>query len=291
VLALLATLAGAPWYSRSECLDAAHLIYRGQSSEARRSAEAMTASHDLDLHACGLWLSATLIEMEMALSDDEERLLEEMEKRLDALEAFGRDQTEQRFADLVLEAKLRRTRLLVLQGHRAEAVSVAKDAQKILEKRRTTRNGTPTYFYAEAIANLAITHADFYIRAVLRLVGLTGDEERGKKAMKILLDKPSIYRAEAMIVARSFTTDDSDLFGPPVNLSAELAKGYPSNPQLAFDHAWDLAGLEKCDAAREAIAPFDSARAKQSSRLNEKLDRVVKICPGGPSSKVVGAPR
>jgi hypothetical protein len=264
--------AAEPWFVRKECMEATSLAYAAHLSESSAKAEVLRKSSDLALVACGLWLGVAAIEMEIALSDDETKLLEELRKSIDALEAFGVENgyRTQDFEDLVLEAKLRRVHLLVRLGERTDAIRAVKESKQILERRRRVKKATATYFYAEGIANLAITHADWATRAVLKLVGVEGDEERGNKAMKILLGSKTVYRPEVMIVARNFE------LSPKLELSDSLWREFPENPQLAFNCAMDLQEAQRCN---EVHSRFEKVKLEGfGEKIRKKVTGVLALC-------------
>lgn len=277
--ALAASLPATPWFVRTECTAASDLTYHARLKEARAQAEKMKTSGELDVRACGFWLDPTITEMEMALSDEGPSLLKVMEKQLAALESFGESHdSTTRFKDLILEAKLRRIRLRLMQGRRTDAVTEAKEAQRLLKERRRVKKGTPTYFYAEAVANLAVTHASWPVRAALKLIGLEGDDKRGNEALKILLSKKSVYRSEVMIVARSFALEDDHLLGRPLRYSEALHAAYPSNPQIAFDHAMDLADCGRCREVPATLAPMKPKLPTLSRKVREKISKALGAC-------------
>jgi hypothetical protein len=135
------------------------------------------------------------------------------------------------------------------------------------------RTGTPTYFYAEGVANLALTHAYWPVRTILKLVGVEGDEERGQKAMKKLLEKESVYRPEATCVVRSFALDDAEALGAPLDYSQKMFTNFPENPQMAIDVAFDLKEADRCTEAHEKLAPLNHKVAKNPAAFSEKVRR------------------
>lgn len=279
VVALALLAPSAAWYVDPDCMKTANLVYSAHIDEAKARIAELSASKDLDDQACALWVSATMKEMEIALFDDADHLWAEMQADLDAMEKFGREHgNELRFADLVLEAEFRRVRVFAEQEEKMDAMRAARRAQTLLEERREKKKGSPSYFYAEALINLAITHADWHVRAACALLGMRGDGKRGKKAMALLLKNKSVYQSEAMVVARSFTVRVPGLFDEPLIYSAKLRKKHPDNPQLAFDHAIDLGKIERCE---EAMATLQSVLPKAptySKNVQAKLTRAQAAC-------------
>ncbi len=277
LLAASPASAAEPWFVRTDCLEATALAYAAHVDQAMARATAMRDAKDLDARACGLWLLVSATEMQIALYDDEEKLLELLKTRISDLEAFGVENgyRSPRFDDLVLEAKLRRVHLMVRLGERTEAIRAVKEAQRLLERRRRIKKKTPTYFYAEGVANLALTHADWPVRAVLTLVGIQGDEARGTKAMKILLGANSVYRPEATVVARNFE------IGPRLDLSKSLWSEFPDNPQLAFNLAVDLQSAQRCPEANTTLARVSLAGYGQ--KIRRKVTGILDACKGSPS--------
>ncbi len=277
-------VAGEPWFVRKECIEAIGLTYAARLTEARQKTAELLAQKDLDARACGVWLSAGLTEMEIALSDDEEKLLGRLDKELQVMDAFGREHghVAQRFEDFVLEATLRRVHLEVRRGERTNAIRMVEQAQRLLEQRRRVRVKTPTYFYAEAVANLALTHADWTTRTVLRLVGVKGDEERGKKAMKLLLENESVYKPEATCVVRSFALDATESLGDPLDYSRRMYRSYPANPQFALNVANDLKDKNRCKEVPAALAAVQTELSRHpaaySKKLRQKIDDVLEGC-------------
>jgi hypothetical protein len=264
-----------PWFVRKECIEATRLTYAARLDEARSRATALLQSKDLDAQACGIWLSVALTEMEIALSDDEQKLLARMTKELDTMEAFGRDHghVAQRFKDLIIEATLRRVHLNVRLGERAAAIRAVEKAQDLMIERRRVRGGTPTYFYAEGVANLALTHADWPVRTILKLVGVEGDETRGQKAMRILLEKDSVYRPEATCVVRAFALDSAETLGAPLEYSQKMYTSFPDNPQMALDVAHDLKAANRCDEVPAKLARVSGRLSKDPKAYSEKVRR------------------
>jgi hypothetical protein len=256
------------------------LIYAGRLDDARVRMAAMSGSTEPDARACAVWLPIELTEMEIAMSDDEQRLLERLADELDALEVFGREHAGfgVRFEDLILEAKLRRVHLEVRRGERMAAIRMVQEAEKLLDGRRRVRKRTPTYFYAEAVANLALTHAEWPMRAVLRIVGIKGDEERGKKAAEILLRRTSVYRPGVSCVIRSFAVVSSRVLGPPLDLSRDLHHDFPDNPVLTTDLAVDLSASQRCEEARAALTPLLERTVGMSDKMRDRIAGVLTSC-------------
>jgi hypothetical protein len=273
-----------PWFVRKDCIEATKLTFAARLEEAKAKAKAFLASEDLDARACGIWLSVGLTEMEIALSDDEEKLLARMDAELGAMHAFGAEHghVAQRFEDLIIEATLRRVHLEVRRGERSAAIRAVEQAQKLMEKRRRIRTGTPTYFYAEGVANLALTHAYWPIRTILKLVGVEGDEERGQLAMKKLLDRESVYRPEATCVTRSFALDSAEAMGAPLEYSQKMYQSFPENPQMAFDVANDLREANRCQEVPAKLASLSGRVSKNpnafSEKVRKKLETLLSSC-------------
>jgi hypothetical protein len=277
-------LAADPWFVRADCMEATRLTYAARLDQAKARAAALLASKDLDARACGIWLSVGVTEMEIALFDDEERLLARMAKELDAMHSFGSEHghVAQRFEDLVIEATLRRVHLEVRRGERSAAIRAVEQAQKLMEKRRRVPTGTPTYFYAEGVANLALTHAAWPVRTILKLVGVEGDEERGRKAMKKLLERESVYRPEATCVTRSFALDSAEALGAPLEYSERMYTSFPENPQMAFDVANDLREANRCREVPAKLARFSGKISRDpgafSEKVRRKLEGILEAC-------------
>lgn len=276
VVALTLLAPSAAWYVDDRCVTVANLVYSARIDEAKVQIAELSASKDLDDQACALWVTATMKEMELALLDDQEHLWAEMHDDLDALERFGRAHADTlRFKDLIIEAEFRRVRVFAEQSEKTSAVLAARRAQALLDARRRIKHASPSFFYAEAVMNLAVTHADWHIRAALTLVGMKGNGDRGKKAMKILLSRPSVYRSEAMVVARSFTLRVPGLFDAPLVYSSELRDTHPTNPQLAFDYATDLSRVGRCD---EALQSLPGSVDKYSKVIQAKIASARDAC-------------
>jgi hypothetical protein len=272
VLVAAPALGAEPWFSSKACMEATALAYAARTSEAKQRADALTASKDLDERACGLWLYVSSIEMEIALYDGEEQLFAQLAQRLDALEKFGLEEGYRapRFSDLVVEAKLRRVHRMVRLSERTAAIRAVKEAKALLEQRRRVKKKTPTYFYAEAVANLAVSRASFPVRAILRLVGIESDEERGKKAMDVLLAGKSVYRSEGILVARNFE------LGPKLDYSESLWRAFPNNPQLAYDHAVDLHAKQRCSEVPSTMAQLKLDGF--GKKVRQKVANILETC-------------
>lgn len=279
VLALALLAPSAAWYVDDACVEVAELVYSAKIDAAEARIAEMSRSKDLDANACALWIAPMMKEMQLALDDDTDHLWNAMHADLDALEKFGQaHRDELRFSDLIIEAEFRRVRVFAAQEERIAAVKAVRRAQALLDERRRVHKMSPTYLYAEALINLAITHADWHVRAACALLGMSGDGPRGKKAMGILVSKRSVYQSEAMVVARSFTQRVPGLFDAPLEYSTKLRAKHPSNPQLAFDHATDLGALGRCKEAIETLADAMQSVSSFSRHMRAKLARARQGC-------------
>lgn len=284
--ALLSTPAAgaAPWYASPACTRANEQLFSGAFSEVKAFVKAASASADPDEKACGLWLSASMTETQLALFGDGAVRPAEQRARLDRLSAFAQAHpTEPRFSDLRLEASLRRVRMLLRQGERSAAVREARAAEAALKARRKLRKITPTYMYAEAVSNLAVAHSEWLLRTILGMAGLSGDAARGKKALDLMRRKKSVYQPGAEYLARSFAEAKPDgVLGAPLPYSKRLYHRYPAHPQMAFDYSVDLAEAGRCAQVPAVIQPLlEQLKARPgrwSARVRTKLRWIMGRC-------------
>lgn len=258
---LVSSAHASPWYAREGCVDGAKLIF-GADLDAAAAMQAVLVKGDPDDKACSVWLGVTLSEMRIALLGRTEENIEFRSKQLDRMFGFSKHygKTAGRFADIELEARSRRVRVLLDIGDRGGALAEARRAKKMLDKRPARAPSTATYEFVRGGLGLAVSSASWPLRTVLRVVGLGGDGDEGKKAFEKLWASETVYKYDSMYSARHFATERPDgPLGKPSQYSKRLYERFTGNHQFVFDYADDLRRDERCKDALEHLAPTAAA--------------------------------
>lgn len=134
---LAAGAEGVPWYDRPSCHEANDLFLSLEAEKADEAARKLEASKDLDDLACALWIRVSFSEFQVGLFGKNPENLNQRKKVLTRLFGFAKANKGKgpRFADLELEARLRRTRILNEEGQRTQALDELKQLQKLVSER------------------------------------------------------------------------------------------------------------------------------------------------------------
>ena len=259
------------WFVNPACEQLANNIYAGHLVEARLAVEKLRSSEDLDDQACAYWSKPVLIEMAIAIEDCNCDRQDQL-KELDELAQFSKKHAADgvRFSDLLIEANFRRVRVYAEIGERFAAIGAAREAQRLLNIRRKKRTVTPTFLYAEAVSNLALARAEWVVKVVVRMAGLTSDTRKGVRAMEALLNKPSVYQPEALYVARIFSGEGSALKAKHI-YSGHLYKRYGDNPQIAYDFGVDVRNRQGCQSISRLLEKFEMKLTQNPKIWSKKI--------------------
>jgi len=285
VLATFASSAeAAPWYARPNCVAAAKLVFAGDLSGAEVQKKVLLKG-DADNKACSVWVGAALSEMRIALFGRTKANLEIRKKALGRMFGFAKHfgKRAQRFADLELEARSRRVRVLIDEGERTDALKEVRRAKKMLETRRKDAEKTATFAFVKGGLDLAVSSASWPMRTVLTLVGLGGDGDRGKKAFDSLWANETVYKYDALYSARHFAGEVEDgPLGKPSQYSQRLFGEFSGNHQFIFDVADDWRREGRCKEGLEHLAPtmkaLDETPKTYSGPMRARLFWIIGRC-------------
>lgn len=276
-VAIPAAASPQPWYERQSCRTAAELAFSTDFDGAAKKLAQLEATRDLDDQACALWVRASYAELQIAVLGDEPKLLNERKRALSRLYGFAKANRAKaaRFADLELEARLRRVRVLLSDGQQSSALKESKLVQQMVADRPAAPR-TPTLDYVDGVLNAALASPGWAARTFLSLAGLGADKKLGAKALNHLADGNSLYRWDAMYVAHHFSVEVEDAgFRTPSSYSRPLVERFPQNPQFVFDLAKDLWREKKFAESQKIAAPavtkLDGSPALWSSKIRAKL--------------------
>jgi hypothetical protein len=144
-----------------------------------------------------------------------------------------------RIADLEMEARMRRVRVLLDLDQRTDALKEIKRVKTLLEARKG--EPTPTVKYVRGITGLAVGGAAWPLRTLLALAGIDGDADRGRAVLLEVTRGSTVYRFDALYLMHYFAEESpGGTNGSPLQYSGPLSDLFPSNPQLAYDYAGDL---------------------------------------------------
>jgi len=236
----------APWYERARCKAAMEAVVSVEPEEAERRLRALERSRDADDVACSVYLRVLRADLRLAVVGATDPLEAERDRYLKRMYAFAKAHAKygRRFADLEMEARMRRVRVLFERGDRTAAVAEARRAHRMLAD-RDAGPPSPTVDFVKGAMYSALGQAGSLVRMLLGMAGINGDPDEGHRALRRLAAGSSVYRAEALQLARQFAADmgeddrDSEL-GSALPLGDRLVSSFPENPQYAYDHAWTL---------------------------------------------------
>ncbi len=250
--------AGQPWYERSSCQAAMQTVMSLELDATEQQITALERSRDLDDKACGVYLRTTQSEMLIAVHGTTDATRAHRDKHLKRMYAFAKAHAKygQRFADLEMEARMRRVRVLFDDGDTTDAIQEARRANRAL-KERLKKGRTPTVDFVQGIMYSALGQSGMLTRSLLSLAGLGGDPSEGYAALKRVYRGESVYRDEALYLARHFAYDmaEDSPFGDALDLGEMLVAKYPTNGQFVFDQTRSLWMRKKCDRAVSTVTP------------------------------------
>lgn len=259
VIAPVAAIAAdVPWYQHDACRTAHATVMSAELKAGRAAIAGLQRSPDLELRACGMWLEVPLGDVEFLLQGKSPALSHRRMRRLQKLFKFAMRYGRRRphLLDLAIEARIRRVRVLVEQGQSTAAIREAQKVEKMLDARQG-RASTPSRMYARGISDLAVAQAPWALRVLVKMAGMRGEPERGRRLLESLGTGTSVYRADALAVLYHFarkrdrpSAQEIDSYG------ARLARHYAQNPQFVFDHALDQFRAGRCADSLAILQPM-----------------------------------
>lgn len=278
-LAFVALLSAAPhtsqpWYVRPTCKAAVDTVMAVRLQDAEKRISRLEKG-DVEDRACAAWARVTMAETQIAAGGRMPALMKNRERRLLQLFKFAkRHRNHQHLADLAIEARIRRVRVLLDKGERTKALEESQLAEKLLERRGKASN--PTLDYTRGVTNMAVSQSGWALKTLLSVAGVSGDASRGREALEALATSGTVYEADAQYVRHFFAVQSkSEENGDPAALMKTLVDRYPSNPQLVYEYAMDLWRAKKCDVAFEAVSPtiqrIDADPGQFSNMVRAKL--------------------
>jgi hypothetical protein len=252
-IAVISLFASAtPWYELPACDTALQQVHHASVEEADASIETLKRG-GIEERACGYWLSALLSEYRLAFEGHTAASLSRREKALHELYSFGKKYgSRPHLSDLMIEARVRRIRMLFENGERTDALSEARRVSKMIQDRPPS--DSPTFTYARSLVDLAMNEAGWAARTVLSMAGIHGDPDRGRATLKQMVLHQNAYQDEAMFALRHFAeSSPGEAYGYPHEFSQKLFEKFPENPQFAYDYAQDLTSIERCQDALKVL--------------------------------------
>lgn len=257
--------AAEPWYRRTTCENAAKAVLSGDFAAADDRLGRLEASRDPDDQACAVWLHLLYAEIQLGLGGKLPALIQNRDRRLKNIYGFSKAHAKYaaRFADLEIEARMKRVRFLAEDGKRSDALKEAKRSQTLLEQRLSKKaEPSVTLEYSIGSSNLAVAFASWPVRMVIKLSGVSGDGELGAKKLKELYQGDTVYRYEAAYLLHSFATErPGDILGSPVQYAEFLARQFPNNPQFLYEYAEALWVEKNCSLAMKTLKPVQDLLA------------------------------
>lgn len=246
-----------PWYARATCHAALEKVLTGEPAAADLALRPLEQSRDADDVACSVYLRVVAADARLAVEGNTKAAERSRDRALKRLFGFAKAHAKHgpRFADLELDARMRRVRVLFERDEKTEAIAEARRTQRLLEGREGSTS--PTVEFARGAMYGALGQASSVARMFLGLAGISGDPDAGYRALVRLADLPSVYRAEALQMARQFAydLDDPGPLGDPIALGERLVERYPQHPQYAYDHAYTLIRTSRPERAEAVLAP------------------------------------
>ncbi|MBI2374534.1 MAG: hypothetical protein HYV07_11115 [Deltaproteobacteria bacterium] len=255
-----------PWFDRASCKEIVAVVLSADFARVDSGLQALERSRDPDDGACAVWSRLVASELNLAVNGRTPENLEERRRRLTRMFQFARTNQAKgtRFADLEIEARTRRVRVLMDDGDRTGALSEARRTRTMLADRKG--EPTPTLFFTKAVINLAIAYESWPMRTLLGMAGLEGDPEIGKTNLMRLVESDGAYRYEGTFVAWHFAhAEPKGALGGPLRYSSSLSTAFPTNAELATCYAKDL---------------LDAGQPKEARAV---MDRYVAILGGEPA--------
>ncbi|NJK88377.1 MAG: hypothetical protein HC923_02590 [Myxococcales bacterium] len=249
-----------PWYDRASCKEAMQIVMALDLDGSESAIRTLETDKDLDAKACGVYLRALLSEMLIAVHGSTPEQLRYREEHLKRMFGFAKAHAKYgvRYADLEVEARMRRVRTLFEQGNKTEALAEARRANKLL-KARLERGTSPTVDFVQGIMYSALGQSGMLTRTLLGMAGLSGDPAEGYQALQRVYGGHSVYRDEALYLARHFAWDmreSGSPFGDPLALGRTLVARHPTNGQFVYDQGRSLRLEGQCKEAMEIAQPI-----------------------------------
>ncbi|MEQ8279110.1 MAG: hypothetical protein RMA76_16890 [Deltaproteobacteria bacterium] len=270
---MIASAASGPWYERSTCVDAAQAVM-SVDFEGARAKLAKLDRGDVEDKACAVWTRAMLAETALAVGGRQPQLLEARRKSLYAMFSFAkRYRKTPHLADLAIEARVRRVRVLLDDGERKRALDETRGAVKMLERREGANNATLDY--TRGVVNMALSQSGWGMRLLLQVAGFSGDANLGRTSLERLAQGKSVYWSDAQYVRHFFTVESDAKDTNAAAMMKRLVDAFPDNPQLTYEYATDLFVAGDCPATLATVtnlnARIDSDPGLWSNDMRAKL--------------------
>lgn len=236
----------------------------------------LEASRDLDDKACAIYLRALEAEMRSAIYNEVPETVEFRNRHLKRMLGFAKAHAKYgaRFADLEIEARMRRVRVLFDTGEKTAAISEARRTSKLLEARAGAQS--PTLDFVKGVMFGALGQANFLARTALWAAGISGSPEEGNRSMQRLMAGDSVYKHEAYCIAYYFALTrteegENSPLGSPTVIARFLAVKNPENPQFAYEYARMLYRNDQCGQAIEVVQPWVDQLSSDSDAWTQSI--------------------
>jgi hypothetical protein len=247
----------APWTARASCRAAFDAAVALDAALADARLKPLEASKDPDDQACALWVRASTVELQLGFLGRSPELEAQRKKVLSRLAGFARAHKAlgPRFADLDLEARLRRIRVLSDDGQRTAMVSELRELVGLLEA-RGVEPMTPTLHDTIGVLHAALSSPGWAARAALSVMGISVDPEVAALHLHALTDGDSVYRGDALYLAQFFSEAMGKAMRAPETYRRALFERFPDAPQFAYERALDARGAKPCGGTGPLFARF-----------------------------------
>jgi hypothetical protein len=246
-----------PWTQRPSCQAAFDASIAFDTAVAEARLKALEGSRDPDDVACALWVRASIVELQLGFYGRSPELEGQRKKALSRLAGFARAHKADgpRFADLELEARLRRIRVLSDDGQRSQLVSELRELVGLLDA-RGLEPMTPTLHYTIGVMHAALSSPGWAARAALSVMGITVEPEIAARHLHPLADGDSVYRGDALYLSQFFAEAMGKAMRAPESYRRTLFERFPDAPQFAYERALDLRGGKPCGGTRPIFERF-----------------------------------